>query len=136
MNKKNNIEIIKYIIVGGITTLINLLLLKIFIDRGIYYILSNIYSYLIAVVINYLFNKKFVFKQKKINRKKENIQFIKFILLRVSSLFIDNYLFYIMVSKFFINIYVSRIFLTLFIIVSTYTLNKLFIFKREELINE
>ena len=96
---KNTKELIRYIFFGAITVGINILLLKIFIDLGVYYILSNIISYFIAVVINYIFNKYYVFKNFETKKTKViNKQFLKFIGMRMISLILDNFLFYICVS--------------------------------------
>ena len=119
-------ELIRYLFFGAITDGINILLLKWFIDLGVYYILSNIISYFIAVVINYIFNKYYVFKSFEIKKTKIiNEQFLKFVGMRIVSLILDNFLFYICVS---ILQYLSRIVLTIIIIALTFILNKFFIF--------
>ena len=80
-------ELIRYLFFGAITVGINILLLKLFIDLGVYYILSNIISYFIAVIINYIFNKYYVFKSFEIKKTKIiNEQFLKFVGMRVVSL--------------------------------------------------
>ncbi len=126
---KNTKELIRYIFFGAITVGINILLLKIFIDLGVYYILSNIISYFIAVVINYIFNKYYVFKNFETKKTKViNKQFLKFIGMRMISLILDNFLFYICVSILQYPIYLSRIVLTIIIIALTFIINKFFIF--------
>lgn len=122
-------ELIRYLFFGTITVGINILLLKLFIDLGVYYILSNIISYFIAVVINYIFNKYYVFKSFEIKKTKIiNEQFLKFVGMRIVSLILDNFLFYICVSILQYPIYLSRIVLTIIIIALTFILNKFFIF--------
>ena len=122
-------ELIRYLFFGAITVRINILLLKLFIDLGVYYILSNIISYFIAVIINYIFNKYYVFKSFEIKKTKIiNEQFLKFVGMRVVSLILDNFLFYICVSILQYPIYLSRIVLTIIIIALTFILNKFFIF--------
>ena len=78
-------ELIKYGFWGGITTLINLALFA-FLDslNVMHYVLANGIAYAVAVVINYVFNKIFVFNapDDKITDKRENaIQFIKFVII-------------------------------------------------------
>lgn len=56
------VELFKYGIYGVITTIINLALFFGLEKIGVYYLAANTLSYIIAVVINYFLNKKYVFK--------------------------------------------------------------------------
>ena len=125
---KNLIQIIKYSFWGCITTAINLLLFFILEYVGVYYIVANTLAYFIAVVINYIFNQKFVFDVDTDSRTKR-IQLIKFILMRSVSLGVDNILFYFFVDIVKCSVYISRIGLSIGIILLTYIINKVFIFK-------
>ena len=118
------IEIFRYGISGATTTIINLYLLKVFIDFGMYYILANIISYTISVVVNYILNQRYVFSYT-LEAKK---QFMKFIIMRILSLIIDTILFYVAISFFKFPIYWSRLVLTIVMILVTFVLNKWFIF--------
>lgn len=125
-------EIFKYGISGVITTIINLYLLKIFIDFGMYYILANIISYIIGVIINYILNQKYVFSDSaRGNTIEAKKQFIKFLIMRIISLIIDTLLFYVAVSIFNFPVYWSRLILTIVMILATFILNKWFIFVGE-----
>lgn len=127
--KEQIIEIFKYGISGTITTIINLFLLKVFIDFRIYYLLANIVSYTISVIVNYILNQRYVFsKSARGNTAKVKKQFLKFLIMRVLSLMIDTLLFYIAVSIFEFPIYLSRLILTIIMILVTFVLNKWFIF--------
>jgi len=101
--KEQIIEIFKYGISGTITTIINLFLLKVFIDFRIYYLLANIVSYTISVIVNYILNQRYVFsKSARGNTAKVKKQFLKFL--------------------------ISRLILTIIMILVTFVLNKWFIF--------
>ena len=127
--KKQIVEIFKYGISGTITTFINLYLLKVFIDFGMYYILANIISYTISVVVNYILNQRYVFSNSaRGNTLEARKQFLKFLIMRLLSLIIDTVLFYVAVSVFKFPIYWSRLILTIVIILITFILNKWFIF--------
>jgi len=127
--KKNLKEILRYTISGIISTVANLLFLKIFIDMGIYYIFSNIISYIIGVILSYILNRKYVFlNSTKHNRKK---QFIIFFIMRILSLIIDNILFYIFITVLDFPIYWTRFILTLIMILVTFVFNKWYIFASE-----
>lgn len=126
------IEIFRYGISGVTTTIINLYLLKVFIDFGMYYILANIISYIIGVIINYILNQKYVFSDSaRGNTIEAKKQFIKFLIMRIISLIIDTLLFYVAVSIFNFPVYWSRLILTIVMILATFILNKWFIFVGE-----
>ena len=123
------IELIKYGFFGAVTTAINLLLFALLKEMGMYYILANTLSYIVAVVINYFFNQRYVFEaaaQK--GTKQAQTQFYKFVFLRIVSLAVDNALFYLLVTLLHLPVYPSRIGLSLAIILATYFINKVFVF--------
>ena len=135
---KKIIELFKYGIFGAITTAINLALFF-GIDHLhiMYYLVANTIAYFIAVVINYVLNRYFVFEKNENQNKTDTAkQFGKFVLLRVVSLGVDNLLFYLLVSKCHLNKTVSRIGLSFVIIMITYVINKLFIFNSKGNENE
>ena len=61
----NNIIIFRYLLVGGFTTIINIVLLYLFVEFLRFdYKISNIISMLICIVITYYLSKKIVFSKK------------------------------------------------------------------------
>lgn len=131
LNSKPIIEFLKYGFWGAITTGINLLLFFLLESLGLFYIVANILSYIFAVLVNYVLNKKYVFNNR-ISEKKTSIQLMNFFFIRISSLIIDNILFFLLVSKLHYNVNMSRVSLSFFIIVATYGLNKLFVFNSKK----
>lgn len=92
---------------------------------------ANTLSYIIAVVINYFLNKKYVFKTVNNEKLGRCIEFVKFFVVRMISLLIDNSLFYLVVDILHVNIYLGRIALSTLIIMSTFVINKVFVFKKK-----
>lgn len=124
---KRYVEIIKYAFWGGVSTVINLVLLFALLKfTKIYYLLANIISYVVAVIVNYVTNKRYVFNSSK-NAKEE---FVKFIFVRLVSLMLDTVCYYILVDILGGNKYLSKILLSMVIIIATYIINKLFVFKK------
>lgn len=121
-------ELIKYCIFGGITTLINLVILYMLVALGMNYIIANTIAYIIAVFINYFLNAFFVFTKKAVGVRENVVQFGKFCSVRVGSLVLDNVLFYLCVSVLGGPLWPSRIILSVVIILGTYLLNKVFVF--------
>ena len=64
--KKNILnEFLRFVIVGGVGTLVNLLILYLLTERlGVYYIISAIFSFIVAMSSNFFLNKIWTFKEK------------------------------------------------------------------------
>lgn len=116
-------ELVRYGLVGGLTTGFNLVLFYILERMGVYYLLANTISYYIAVFINYYMNQEFVFK----SSNKHGLT--RFIILRSGSLIVDNIAFFAIVNLLDLDIMISRIGLSIFIIFSNYIFCKKMIFK-------
>ena len=141
--KEKLIELIKYGFWGGITTLINLALFAFLDGLGImHYVVANGIAYVIAVILNFLCNKFFVFnspEQTVTDKKESTVQFLKFIGLRAASLAVDSALFYLFVELledrlvidfgFITTRLVIRVVLSTVIIMATFVFSKMFIFK-------
>lgn len=120
-------ELIKYGFWGVVTTLLNLALYFVLIRFGIYYLISNVLSYIIAVIVSYFFNNFFVFNQ--VEKEKISIKKIfKYFLIRILSLGLDSALLYGCVSIFHLNQIWSKLFVSFLVIMLTYLLNKKFVF--------
>ena len=61
-------ELIKYAFFGGLSTIINYGLFVIMVRCDIQYIISNVSSYIVAVILTYWFNERFVFEDQKKKR--------------------------------------------------------------------
>lgn len=123
-------ELIKYGIYGCITTGINLALFVFFKEIGMYYLVANTVSYVIAVIINYILNRRYVFVTTGNTKQQIKEEFIKFVGVRCASLILDNILFYFVVDIMKVNIYVGRVCLSVGIILCTFIVNKFFVFKK------
>lgn len=130
-NRKNLLEFFKYSFWGAVTTGINLVLFFLLESLGMFYIIANISSYIFAVLVNYILNKKFVFNSQT-TKKRESKQLLGFLVVRFSALLIDNVLFYLLVSVLHYNVFISRVGLSIFIIIATYGVNKFFVFSTKK----
>lgn len=122
-------EFIKYSFIGGITTALNLGLFIILEKCGLNYIIANTIAYVIAVIFNFILSKKYVFNLENQNKYNSINEFIRFAFVRILSLIVDNGVFYICVDLLHINVYISRITISFVIIILTFAINKLFVFK-------
>jgi len=126
-------EIINYLVFGGLTTLVNLLvyyLLSFTIfntDNSIELQLVIIISWICAVVFAYFTNRKYVFESKN-NGKKE---IIKFFLSRLGTLALEMLLMFIFVTKLHFSDKIMKVFVQVAVIILNYLLSKFIVFKGE-----
>lgn len=129
-------EIINYLIIGGLTTVVSLIsfyLVRILIftkDTQLDIQISNIISWIFAVLFAFITNKKYVFESKTTGTKKIK-EMIKFYLSRVTTLLIDMVTMWILTAPLNINDKVSKIIVQFIIVVLNYVFSKLFVFKKE-----
>lgn len=137
MNKLINIykdkkEIINYLIIGVLTTLVSLItyyLLTFTIldpNNDIQLQIANIISWIISVSFAYITNRKFVFESKSKDIKKE---LSKFVSSRITTLIIDMLLMFILVSLLNFNDKVIKLIVQVIVIILNYIFSKLFVFK-------
>jgi len=122
-------EIINYLIVGGMTTLVSIgvyaLCTKCF---HINYMIANVVSWIISVLFAYITNRIFVFKSKSENIILEVYQFFKY---RIFSFLIEIFLMYVFVELISIDDMISKVIVQIIVIILNYVFSKLFVFKKE-----
>ena len=125
-------EIINYLIAGGLTVLVTVLSYAFFTKiLHIYYIVSNVLAWIVAVIFAYVVNRRFVFQSK--SSKKARVKEIRnFFIFRLLSLLIDTILMYLLVDIFRINDLISKMIVQIVVIVLNYIFSKFFIFKEKE----
>lgn len=132
--KKYN-EIISYIIVGGLTTIVSLLSYYVCVStflnpkKALELQIANIISWILSVTFAYFTNRIFVFKSKNRNKLKEAL---KFYMLRVSTLLIDMGFMFLLVSLLNINDKVAKILVQFIILVLNYLFSKFLVFKTKK----
>lgn len=130
---KRNREIISYLIIGVLTTIVSLIsyyLLTITIlspNNPLELTVANIISWIISVLFAYITNRKYVFQSKDKNILKEAS---KFTLSRVTTLIIDILLMFIFVSILHFNDKIIKLLVQIIIIILNYIFSKLLVFKK------
>ena len=126
-------EIINYLIVGVLTTLVSIVIYAVFTKLfHVNYMISNIISWICSVSFAYITNKKFVFKSKCDSNKKLLIEIYQFFKYRIFSLVIDVFLMYLFVEVFNIDDMISKVIVQFIVIVLNYVFSKLFVFNKNE----
>ena len=134
LKKLNLREIIAYLIVGVLTTIVSLvsyyLVTVTFLDPNnpIELQIANIISWILAVAFAYFTNRKYVFESKEPNKLKEAT---KFVASRLVTLGLDMLTMFIMVSVLAINDKLSKLVSQVIVIVGNYLISKLIVFKKQ-----
>ena len=127
-------EIIRYLIVGVLTTAVSL---------GVYYgcVLSfldpnhpiqlqcaNILSWIAAVTFAYFANRKYVFESENPKILKEAASFF---VARISSLLLDMGIMFVTVTVFCMNDKLAKLFVQAVVMIANYVFSKLFVFGKK-----
>ena len=126
-------EIVNYLIVGVLTTIVSLATYYICVltildpNNAIQLQIANIISWICAVVFAYITNRKFVFKSKNRNLKKEIISFTSS---RVITLILDMVIMGLMVTIMHFNDKIAKLVVQVVVTIGNYLLSKLFVFKK------
>ena len=128
-------EIINYLIIGGLTTVVSLAtfyIVRIFFltnNTQLDIQISNIISWFFAVLFAFITNKKYVFESKK-EGKEKLIEMIKFYLSRITTLLIDMATMWLLTAPLNINDKISKIIVQFIIVVLNYVFSKIFVFNK------
>ena len=124
-------EVIFYGIFGVLTTIVNV---------GTFYILSSILhieenlsnniAIFIAVLFAYFTNRKLVFNSNAKNIKEKLIEFFKFMLGRLFTMVVESFGFFLMFNLFGIQELISKISITIIVIILNFFISKFFAFKK------
>lgn len=127
-------EIINYLIVGGLTTIVSLgsyyLCIYTFLDPDVWYQLqaANIISWICAVTFAYFANRIFVFKSKNQKKFKEAVSFYSS---RVATLLMDMGIMFVFVTLLHLNDKIMKLVVQVVVTIANYILSKLFVFKKK-----
>ena len=131
---KKNQQIINYLIVGILTTLVSLTIYYICVltflnpANALQLQIANVISWICAVLFSYVANKIFVFMSRSKNIIKEIVSFLSS---RVLTLLIDMLIMFVMVTALGINDKISKLFVQVVVTILNYVFSKLFVFKKK-----
>lgn len=125
-NKKNIVELITYIIVGGLTTLVNFVVYFACTSANLHYLVANVISWVVAVLFAYFANRKYVFKSETNSQKTEFIQFVS---LRAVTLIVESILLFVFIQLLFMNENIAKIVVSVVTVIGNYVFCKFLIFK-------
>ena len=129
-HKKNVIkEFVKFGVVGGIGTLINIAILYLLTEKaGVYYLISAIFSFIVAMSSNFILNKIWTFKENvKLGIGKKYLQFG---LVSVSALLVNLFFLYIFTEILGIYYIISQILAIGIALIINFLGNKIWTFSK------
>ena len=126
-------EIINYLIVGVLSTIVSLAIYYGLVytilnpQNAIELQIANILSWIGAVIFAYITNRKYVFKSKSKNIKKEAVSFVSS---RIITLLMDMGVMFLTVTVFKMNDKIAKLISQVIITIANYIFSKLFVFKK------
>ena len=118
------IQFFRYLFVGGISAVVNIGMLYVFTDVcHLHYILSNVFSFTLGLIVNYLLSKKFVFQgDVSINKAKE---FLIYAVIGIIGLGLDTLLIWLFTDVGSIYYMISKLISTLIVLIWNFGARKL-----------
>lgn len=126
-------EIINYLIVGVLTTVVSLIIYYISVftflnpKNPVELQIANILSWLAGVTFAYFTNRKYVFESKNKNKIQEATKFVSS---RITTLVLDMLVMWLGVTVLHFNDKIIKLISQVLVIVGNYILSKLFVFKK------
>ena len=126
MNKKLLKQIMKFVVVGGVATIIDFVFLYIFKEIvNLPIILSNTLSFIISVIYNYIASIKWVFDVSEEKNKRQT--FLMFIVFSVIGLILNDLIMHICISNLRIYYLISKLVATAIVMVFNFITRKMFL---------
>ena len=124
-------ELILYVFFGGLTTLVNIVVYWFCADvLHIYYLISNAFAWVLAVLFAYVTNRTWVFKSKKRGVSAIIREIMLFVSGRILSGLGDTLIMFICVSVLMLPGLVAKIAANVFVVIFNYIFSKLIIFRK------
>lgn len=126
-------EIINYLIVGVLTTIVSLAIYYISVftflnpENAFQLQIANILSWIAGVTFAYFTNRKFVFESKNTNKIQEATKFVSS---RITTLLLDMFVMWLGVTVLCFSDKIIKLISQVLITIGNYVLSKLFVFKK------
>lgn len=126
-------EIINYLIVGFLTTIVSLAVYYITVftllnpENSIQLQIANILSWIAGVAFAYFTNRKYVFESRNANKIQEATKFVSS---RITTLVLDMLIMWLGVTILNFNDKIIKLISQVLVIVGNYILSKIFVFKK------
>ena len=130
-------EIINYVIVGGLTTVVSLAVYYVLVltvlnpDNPVQLQIANVISWIAAVTFAYFTNRRFVFESKT-KGEEQTKEVISFYSARLGTLLMDMGIMFVGKTVLHINDKIVKLFVQVVVMVANYVISKLLVFKKSK----
>ena len=130
-------EIINYVIVGGLTTVVSLAVYYALVltvlnpDNPVQLQIANVISWIAAVTFAYFTNRRFVFESKT-KGEEQTKEVISFYSARLGTLLMDMGIMFVGKTVLHINDKIVKLFVQVVVMVANYVISKLLVFKKSK----
>lgn len=128
-DKVMNREVISYLIFGVLTTVVNWVVYGLMIKTGMDYRIATAVAWAVSVLFAYVVNKIFVFQSYDLHLNYVIKEIASFTTCRAASGVMEMVLMVMMVSWLHMDEYMSKVLVSIVVVVANYVLSKLFIFR-------
>lgn len=129
LQEKKLWEPLTYLIFGGLTTLVNLVVYFLFRDIfDFHYMIANVISWAASVLFAFFTNKIWVFEAKSETKKESWLAFWKFLFFRVLSLGLDMACMYLLISVVGSGDFIAKLVTQIVVVLANYVFSKFLIF--------
>lgn len=132
---KKHKEIINYVIVGGLTTIVSMALFygstwTVLDGNNAFQLqIANVVSWVGSVLFSYVANRIFVFESKNPKIVKE---FVSFVSSRILTLLLDMGTMFLLSTVLHVNYNISKIIAMVLVTAGNYVISKIFVFKKDK----
>lgn len=127
-----NIETMRYLVFGGLTTVVNVLTFALFNAFSFPTLVSNSIAWIVGVIFAYVTNKYCVFNSKTKNKKDGAREASSFVIARLITLGIESVMMWFFVDILHWNAILMKIIANIVVIILNFVFSKLFIFKKND----
>lgn len=126
---KKHQELISYIVFGGLTTVVNIVVFFL-LDTGLSwpYLVANGVAIVVSILFAYVTNKLFVFKTKGLNTRENIYEFFRFIGFRLLSGLADMATMWVLVDLMTVDTNLAKLATQFIVVVLNYIFSKFLIF--------
>ena len=131
-DKVMNREVISYLIFGVLTTLVNWVVYAAMVKVHIYYRIATAVAWAVSVLFAFIVNKIFVFQSYNMRPAFVMKEITSFVACRAVSGVMEMVFMIVMVSWIHMDEYISKIAVSVIVVIVNYVFSKLFIFRKSE----
>lgn len=131
-DKVMNREVITYLFFGVLTTLVNWAVYAGMVKTGIDYRIATAAAWVVSVLFAFIVNKIFVFQSYDLHLGFVMKEIVSFTACRAASGVMEMFFMVMMVSWLNMDEYVSKVLVSIVVVIVNYVFSKLFIFRKSE----